>query len=178
MILSLIYVGPLDLDRPPAELYFSHKFTLLFQIDGNIENVLMTESDNSLPDKLEDLDSRLNRARDKSRANKERGSSIGKEEMSGYSMAIRIGAEMVAALIVGVGIGCFLDYWLETKPWFLIVFFFLGAGAGILNVYRAASGLSVAPGYKEPSGGVASMVEQQEAPDKGVHENNKILGDK
>ena len=135
-------------------------------------------SDNPPPEKLEDLNSRLHRAREKSRANKEPGSSIGKEEMSGYSMAMRIGTEMVAALIVGVGIGYFLDYLLETKPWFLIVFFFLGAGSGILNVYRAASGLGMAPGYKEPSGGVASMVKQQEAPDEGVHENNKELGNK
>ena len=138
----------------------------------------MTISDNTPQEKLEDLDSRLYRARDKSRANKEPGSSIGKEEMSGYSMAIRIGTEMVAALIIGVGIGYFLDYWLETKPWFLVVFFFLGSGAGVLNVYRAASGLSMAPGYKEPSGGVASMVKQQVAPDEGVHENNKESGDK
>ena len=134
-------------------------------------------SDNTPPEKLEDLDSRLYKAREKSRANKKPGPSIGKEEMSGYSMAIRIGTEMVAALIVGVGIGYFLDYWLETKPWFLVVFFFLGSGAGILNVYRAASGLSMAPGYKEPSGGVASMVKQQEAPN-GVRENNKESGNK
>jgi len=134
-------------------------------------------SDNTPPEKLEDLDSRLHQAREKSHANKEPGSSSGKEEMSGYSMAIRIGTEMVAALIVGVGIGYFLDYWLETKPWFLVVFFFLGAGAGVLNVYRAASGLGMAPGYNEPSGGVASQVKQQEAPN-GVHENNKESGDK
>ena len=138
----------------------------------------MTMSDNTPQEELEDLDSRLYRAREKSRANKEPGSSIGKEELTGYSMAIRIGTEMVAALIVGVGIGYFLDYWLETKPWFLVVFFFLGAGAGVVNVYRAASGLGMAPGYKEPTGGVASMVKRQEAPDEGVHENNKEPGDK
>jgi ATP synthase protein I len=149
----------------------------LFQPDGNVENALMTMSDNTPLEKLKDLDFRLHLAREKSRASKEPGFSIGKEEMSGYSMAIRIGTEMVAALIVGVGIGYFLDYWLETKPWFLVVFFFLGAGAGVLNVYRAASGLGMAPGYKEPSGGVASQVKQQEAPN-GVHENNKESGNK
>ena len=149
----------------------------LFQPDGNVENALMTMSDNTPPEKLKDLDFRLHQAREKSRASKEPGSSIGKEEMSGYSMAVRIGTEMVAALIIGVGIGYFLDYWLETKPWFLVVFFFLGAGAGVLNVYRAASGLGMAPGYKEPSGGVASQVKQQEAPNS-VHENNKESGNK
>ena len=123
-------------------------------------------SDNSHPENLKDLDNRLNRAREKSSANKQSVSSIGKEETYGYSMAIRIGTEMVAALIVGVGIGYFLDYWLETKPWFLVIFFFLGAGAGILNVYRAASNLGVAPGYTEPTGGVASLVNRQKAPNK------------
>ena len=135
-------------------------------------------SDNNPQDKLKDLNSRLYRAREKSGANKEPVSSIGKEEMAGYSMAIRIGTDMVAALIVGVGIGYFLDYWLETKPWFLIVFFFFGASAGILNVYRMASGLGMAYGYKEPSGGVASFVKQQKAPDEGVNENNMESGDK
>jgi ATP synthase protein I len=150
----------------------------LFQPDGNVENALMTMSDNKPREKLKDLNSRLYRAREKSGAKKESGPSIGKEEMSGYSMALRTGTEMVAALIVGVGIGYFLDYWLETKPWFLIVFFFFGAGAGILNVYRLASGLGMAPGYKEPSGGVVSIVKQQEAPDEGVNKNNKESGDK
>ena len=151
---------------------------MLFQFNGNIDQTLMTISDNSPQENLEDLDKRLNRAREKSSTNKQSASSIGKEQTYGYSMAIRIGTEMVAALIVGVGIGYFLDYWLETKPWFLVVFFFLGAGAGIVNVYRAASGLSMAPGYKKPTGGVASMVKREEAPDEGVHENNKEPGDK
>jgi ATP synthase protein I len=65
--------------------------------------------------------------------------------MSGFGMAMRIGTELVAALIVGVGIGFFLDKWLGTAPWFLVVFFFLGAGAGILNVYRMTAGLGSDP---------------------------------
>ena len=70
--------------------------------------------------------------------------------MAGFGAAMRYGTELVAGLIVGVGIGYYLDKWLDTGPWFLVVFFFLGAGAGILNVYRTASGIGLAPGYKEP----------------------------
>ena len=44
----------------------------------------------------------------------------------------------MAALAVGVGIGWLLDRWLGTLPLFLLIFFFLGAAAGLLNVYRAA----------------------------------------
>ena len=46
--------------------------------------------------------------------------------------------EMVVAMVVAVAIGWFLDEWLETRPLFLVVFFFLGAAAGALNVYRRA----------------------------------------
>lgn len=133
-------------------------------------------SDNDPPETLEDLDKRLQQARNRQAGN-QTGSSFEKEEMSGYSMAIRIGTEMVAALIVGVAIGYFLDNWLGTKPWFLVVFFFLGAGAGVLNVYRAASGLGMATGYREPSGGVVSQLNRDDAPD-GASGNNKESGDK
>jgi ATP synthase protein I len=56
--------------------------------------------------------------------------------MSGF--AFRIGVELVSALLVGAGIGWLLDRWLGTTPFLLLLFFFLGAAAGILNVFRAA----------------------------------------
>jgi ATP synthase protein I len=56
--------------------------------------------------------------------------------MSGF--AFRIGVELVAALLVGGGIGWLLDRWWGTEPFLLLLFFFLGAAAGILNVFRAA----------------------------------------
>ena len=133
----------------------------------------MTKSDDSHQENLEDLDKRLNQAREKNSSNNQSISSIGEEQRDGYSVALRIGTEMVAALIVGVGIGYFLDNWLETKPWFLIVFFFLGAGAGVLNVYRAASGFGNTPGYTEPSGGVASLIKRKKAPIKDVNEKRR-----
>ena len=117
----------------------------LFRHDGNVESALMTLSDNTPPEKLKDLNFRLLKAREKSRANNGPDDSTRNKDMSGYSMAFRIGTEMVAALIVGVSIGYFLDYWFETKPLFLIVFFLLGAGAGVLNVYRATIGLGLSP---------------------------------
>jgi len=44
----------------------------------------------------------------------------------------------VSAVAVGTIIGFILDSWFDTKPWLIIIFFFLGAAAGILNVIRAA----------------------------------------
>jgi len=68
---------------------------------------------------------------------------------AGLSLALRLATELVAGFAVGVGIGFGLDYWLGTKPLFLIIFFFLGAGAGMLNVYRVATGAGQSVGYKK-----------------------------
>ena len=53
--------------------------------------------------------------------------------------AFKLGTELVAAVAVGTIIGFILDNWFGTKPWLLIIFFFLGAAAGILNVIRTAN---------------------------------------
>ena len=53
--------------------------------------------------------------------------------------AFKLGTELVAAVIVGTIIGFILDNWFGTKPWLIIIFFFLGAAAGMLNVIRAAN---------------------------------------
>ncbi len=68
---------------------------------------------------------------------------------SGLGFAFRIGTELVVGVVVGVGIGLGLDYWLGTKPWLMIIFFFLGAGAGMLNVYRTVTGIGHGVGYKK-----------------------------
>ena len=59
-------------------------------------------------------------------------------------IAFRFATELVAALIVGGGLGWGIDWLLgrigfHTRPAFLIVFFVLGAAAGIRNVMRAAT---------------------------------------
>lgn len=53
-----------------------------------------------------------------------------------WGIGFRAGVEVVSALIVGVGLGLLLDRWLGTWPWLFLVFFVLGAAAGVLNVYR------------------------------------------
>ncbi|UCC66887.1 MAG: AtpZ/AtpI family protein [Deltaproteobacteria bacterium] len=44
---------------------------------------------------------------------------------------------MGLAVAVGVGIGYYLDKWLGTEPWFLIIFLFFGIVAGFRSLYRA-----------------------------------------
>ena len=53
--------------------------------------------------------------------------------------ALKLGTELVAAVVVGTIIGFILDNWFDTKPWLIIIFFFLGAAAGMLNVIRTAN---------------------------------------
>ena len=53
--------------------------------------------------------------------------------------AFKLGTELVAAVGVGTIIGFILDNWFGTKPWLIIIFFFLGAAAGMLNVIRTAN---------------------------------------
>ena len=55
--------------------------------------------------------------------------------------AFRLGTELVAAVVVGTIIGFILDNWFDTKPWFIITFFFIGVIAGILNVIRVANNM-------------------------------------
>ena len=65
---------------------------------------------------------------------------ISENEKKGSFMgnAFKLGTELVAAVGVGTIIGFILDTWFGTKPWLIIIFFFLGAAAGMLNVIRTA----------------------------------------
>jgi ATP synthase protein I len=47
-----------------------------------------------------------------------------------------IGMSFVFALVIGFGVGFWLDGVLGTKPWLAFVGFFFGLAAGVLNVYR------------------------------------------
>ncbi len=55
---------------------------------------------------------------------------------SGAGFGFKISTEIIAALVVGVGIGLIVDNYLNTKPVGLIIFFIFGSLAGFLNVYR------------------------------------------
>ena len=57
---------------------------------------------------------------------------------AGLGQAVRIGTELLAALIVGGGLGWVTDaYLLESAPWGLVVGLVFGLAAGIRSVYRS-----------------------------------------
>ena len=81
----------------------------------------------------ERLKDRLKNARKKLKVEKEN------PQTSNIGQAFKLSTELVAAVLVGTIIGFILDNWFDTKPWLIIIFFFLGAIAGMLNVIRAAN---------------------------------------
>jgi ATP synthase protein I len=84
----------------------------------------------------EDFKTRLKIAKSKI---KNKFNLIVKKEGSFMGNAFKLGTELVAAVAVGTIIGFILDSWFDTKPWLIIIFFFLGAAAGMLNVIRTAN---------------------------------------
>ena len=66
-------------------------------------------------------------------------SNISKQSSSSnLGIAFKMSTEMVAAVVVGTIIGFILDNWFGTKPWLILIFFFVGVVAGILNVVKSA----------------------------------------
>jgi ATP synthase protein I len=103
----------------------------------------MNEKVSQIP--LEVLGERIRKLKAETAPVPPRGS---REPASGLGMAFGVAAHMVSGLGVGAGIGYFLDSWLGTSPWLLVLFFFMGGAAGILNTYRMAMGMDMAAGYR------------------------------
>ncbi|MBI3440457.1 MAG: AtpZ/AtpI family protein [Proteobacteria bacterium] len=72
-----------------------------------------------------------------------------KVPLSGTGQALRAGTDLVAALVVGGFLGYWIDRWLGSKPWGMIIFFFLGFAAGFLNIYRSQMGQDYKIGFKD-----------------------------
>ena len=100
--------------------------------------------------RLGDLGRRLQRAR-RDGAGPQRTETRGTQ----LGFAFRLATELVAGFVVGGLIGWFIDRWLGTLPLFLLIFFGLGAAAGILNVVRTARAMNEAASEDRAGGGPA-----------------------
>ncbi|HYD32354.1 MAG TPA: AtpZ/AtpI family protein, partial [Azospirillaceae bacterium] len=80
--------------------------------------------DDKPPHSLEELEARLRKARERGKPGSSGGPKV--SDTSGHALgaAFRIGVELLAAMIVGVGSGYLLDRWLGTAPWGLVLMFF------------------------------------------------------
>ncbi len=55
----------------------------------------------------------------------------------GNRWGLRVGTEIVASTVIGLGLGFWLDRWLGTRPWMLLLFGVFGVIAGFVNLYYA-----------------------------------------
>lgn len=94
---------------------------------------------------LDDLSARVSAAREANEPKQARGF----KEATTYGIATRLVAELVAGILVGVLFGWYLDQWLDTKPWMMIILIMIGAAAGIMNVMRAAKQLAPSNTHNE-----------------------------
>lgn len=70
-------------------------------------------------------------------------------EGSALAIGLRVGVELVSALVVGVAIGWGLDRLFGTRPIFIALFVLLGGAAGVLNVWRTFAPKSGAAGSED-----------------------------
>src|ERR1700756_3312376 len=109
-------------------------------------------SEREPPDPLARLGERI----DKARAQNVRNQPVVGDRSAmqqGLGLGLRIGIELVVAIGVATGLGWAADRWLGTGPGGMVGLFFLGGAAGMLNVYRAVTGVSVPVGYRRPDEG-------------------------
>ena len=113
--------------------------------EGDGKPDLSADRKAELSKRLRDLERQLDERRTKG---KTPTSVEGKSERTGYALAIRLGSDFVAGVVLGAAIGWGVDRLFGTAPWGLIVFLLLGFAAGLLTVMRSA-GL-VKPGPAGP----------------------------
>ena len=64
-----------------------------------------------------------------------------KDNTSPIGAAFKLSTELVSAVAVGTIIGFILDKTFGTKPWLILIFFFVGVIAGITNVIKSAKNM-------------------------------------
>jgi len=64
-----------------------------------------------------------------------------KQNTSSIGTAFKLSTELVSAVAVGTIIGFILDKTFGTKPWLILIFFFVGVVAGITNVIKSAKNM-------------------------------------
>ncbi|MBI2841308.1 MAG: AtpZ/AtpI family protein [Acidobacteria bacterium] len=55
------------------------------------------------------------------------------------SLLSTVGLMFPSSIGVGIAIGYFLDRWIGTQPWLLMLFALLGIAAGFVNLFRVVS---------------------------------------
>lgn len=107
--------------------------------DHGSRGEMSPEERDAIKRRSDDLGRRLDQARHREAPQAGRGAAAVSSKSDAMARAFRVSAELIGGIVVGSLIGWYLDGWLgNQKPWFFILFFMLGAAAGILNVIRMA----------------------------------------
>ena len=85
--------------------------------------------------KLKNLDTKFNQKKNKN--------------FKDFGASLKLGIELVSAIIVGLIMGLVLDNYFQSKPIFLIIFLILGFAAGMVNVFRSVKRLGFEVGFKK-----------------------------
>src|SRR5919201_754938 len=101
-------------------------------------------SESGPPDPLARLGERL----DKARARRGGDPSVTGPDNAALQQGVGLGFRIGIEFVVAIGLGWAIDRWLGTRPWGMIVLFFLGVGAGMLSVYRAVAGIRMQVGSR------------------------------
>jgi ATP synthase protein I len=105
--------------------------------------------DERRPDELARLGARLDQLQPKGGAPAGDGDA---GQQQALAVGFRIGIEFVVAIGVATALGWAFDRVLGTRPFGMIVLFFLGVAAGMLSVYRAITGQGAAVGFRPRRG--------------------------
>ncbi len=70
-------------------------------------------------------------------------------------VAMRLSSELVAGVLLGAGIGWFVDWLIGTLPIFLVIFTGLGTVAGVKNVLRSTQAMNATSGTAKDQTGRA-----------------------
>jgi len=62
----------------------------------------------------------------------------GSGSAKGVGLGMRVVTELLAGVLGGLIVGWFLDRWLGTSPWLLIILLVLGVAAAFRNVWKLA----------------------------------------
>lgn len=101
------------------------------------------ETKSDTPDnRLQGFDQRLNAARQGAGLDRKDASQEQTAQARAWGGALRAGADLIAALLVGVGVGLAVDRLLGWAPWGMLVGLFLGFAAGLRNAMRTARQLN------------------------------------
>ena len=113
-------------------------------------------------DAIDSVASRLEKARSQIHDPFTKPTTKNNENGNVLSLAFRVAVEIVSAVGIGFGVGWLLDDWLGTNPWLMVLFVIIGFAAGVLNVYRMASGFKYSAGYPSRDKNVSSHNKKDE----------------